>query len=318
LRIGVVNNLRAGLSRRGVLKLLELLRGHPEVLHIETESSRALPEALSELARAEIDLLVLYGGDGTLQHALTEILSNGESDKIPWIAPLRGGRTNMTALDLGVRRDPIAGLENLLRAAADGSLPALRAERAVLRCSSSGGGPIQYGMFFGAGIIPRAIELTHRIFPTGRSQGVFGASLVTATLIAKTLTRPTQGILTPDKIQILIDGRPVPEGEFYLTIASSLKRLFVGINPFWGHEPGGVRFTALASRVRHLSRAALGILRGKPGALVTPGNGYTSANAERVELRLDCGFTVDGEIFPCQTDERVTITADRRITFVRA
>ncbi len=80
MRIGVVNNLRAGLSRRGVSRLLELLRGYPEVLHIETESSHALPEALGELARAEIDLLVLYGGDGTLQHALTEILSNGESD----------------------------------------------------------------------------------------------------------------------------------------------------------------------------------------------------------------------------------------------
>jgi len=318
VRVGVVNNLRAGLSQRGVSKLLELLRGHPEVLHIETESSCALPEALGELARAEIDLIVLYGGDGTLQHALTEILSNGESDRIPWVAPLRGGRTNMTALDLGVRRDPIAALDHLLRAAADGSLHALRVERPVLRCASSRGSPAQYGMFFGAGIIPRAIELTHRLFPTGRSQGVFGASLVTAALIAKTLTRPTQGILTPDKIQILIDGHPVPEGEFYLTIASSLRRLFLGIDPFWGHEPGGVRFTALASRVRRLGRAAPGILRGRPGAHVTAENGYTSANAERVELRLGCNFTLDGEIFPCQADEHVAITADRRVTFVRA
>jgi hypothetical protein len=314
----VVNNLRAGLSRRGVSRLLKILRRHPEILHIETESARALPEALGEFAREQIDLLVLNGGDGTLQHALTEILSNGESDKISWIAPLRGGRTNMTALDLGVRRDPIAALEHLLRAAADGSLHEMCVERPVLRLSSSRGGPAQYGMFFGAGMISRAIDLTHRIFPTGRSQGVFGASIVTASLIAKTLTRPTQGILTPDKIQILIDGRPVPEGEFYLAIASSLKRLILGINPFWGREPGDVRFTALASRVRRLGRAVPGILRGKPGARVSAENGYTSANADRVELRLDCGFTVDGEIFPCQADERVTITADRRVTFVRA
>jgi hypothetical protein len=307
VRIGVVNNLRAGLSRRGVSRLLKILRRHPEILHIETESARALPEALGEFAREQIDLLVLNGGDGTLQHALTEILSNGESDKISWIAP-----------DLGVRRDPIAALEHLLRAAADGSLHEMCVERPVLRLSSSRGGPAQYGMFFGAGMISRAIDLTHRIFPTGRSQGVFGASIVTASLIAKTLTRPTQGILTPDKIQILIDGRPVPEGEFYLAIASSLKRLILGINPFWGREPGDVRFTALASRVRRLGRAVPGILRGKPGARVSAENGYTSANADRVELRLDCGFTVDGEIFPCQADERVTITADRRVTFVRA
>ncbi|HEY5656636.1 MAG TPA: kinase, partial [Myxococcota bacterium] len=90
------------------------------------------------------------------------------------------------------------------------------------------------------------------------------------------------------------------------------------INPFWGRGPGGVRFTAVASRVQRLGAAAPGILRGRPRAHVTAENGFTSANAERVELRLDSGFTVDGEIFPGQADERVTITADRRVTFVRA
>ena len=39
-----------------------------------------------------------------------------------------------------------------------------------------------------------------------------------------------------------------------------------------------------------------GILRGKPNALVQPDNGYCSANSEKVELRLDCGFTIDGEM----------------------
>ena len=61
----------------------------------------ALPEALGEFARNRIDLLVVNGGDGTLQHALTEILGGDDFEQIPMIAPLRGGRTNMTALDLG-------------------------------------------------------------------------------------------------------------------------------------------------------------------------------------------------------------------------
>jgi diacylglycerol kinase (ATP) len=318
VRIGVLNNLRAGHSGRRVSGLLSVLRRYPEVLHIETDSAHTLSETLAEITHEEIDLLILNGGDGTLQHALTELLSDRGVERLPWIAPLRGGRTNMTALDLGVRRDPVSGLESLLYTAREGRIEELRVERPVLRIASSRGGPDQYGMFFGVGMIRRAIDLTHRVFPTGRSQGVFGASLVTGALIAKALARPTRGILTPDKLQIAIDDRPVPDGEFYLAIASSLRRLFMGMNPFWGSGPGGVRFTAIASAAQGLGPKVLGILRGKPGRKVTQQNGFNSANADRVEIRLDCGYTVDGETFAPVADERVAVTADRRITFVRA
>ena len=64
--------------------------------------------------------------------------------------------------------------------------------------------------------------------------------------------------------------------------------------------------------------AVPGILRGKPKPFVTPEHGFTSENPERAELRLDCGFTIDGEFFEPINDEVVTITADRRVTFVRA
>ena len=43
-----------------------------------------------------------------------------------------------------------------------------------------------------------------------------------------------------------------------------------------------------------------------------------SRNVDRAELRLSCGFTIDGEIYGPRTDEVVRLTADRRVTFVRA
>lgn len=80
---------------------------------------------------------------------------------------------------------------------------------------------------------------------------------------------------------------------------------------------------ACASRVsrrmrKKLAGAVPGILRGRPHAGVKPESGYTSVNAENVALRFDCGFTVDGEIFPERLDEDAEIRADRRITFVRS
>jgi hypothetical protein len=318
VRIAVLNNLRAGRSNAEVSRVLSLLRSYPDVLHIETESAHALPESLAEIARHNVNLLVVNGGDGTLQFTLTEILSGGEFERIPMIAPLRGGRTNMTALDVGARHNPVKGLRGLLEDARAGRLAERIVERPVLRFETRKSRHLQYGMFFGAGMIHRAIELTHRLFPPGRTQGVFGAGIVTGGLILRASMQDRNGVLTPDKIQIMLDGEMVPEGEFYLVIGSSLQRLFLRMNPFWGTGPGGVRFTSLASGAHRVRSAVPGILRGKPKSFVKPENGFTSRNAERAELRLDCGFTVDGEFFEPISDEVVTITADRRVAFVRA
>jgi hypothetical protein len=318
VQVALLNNLRAGRSGSQVSRILQFLNQHPEVLHVETECAGALGDAIASIAEQEVDLLVVNGGDGTLQHALTEILAHHALERLPLIAPLRGGRTNMTALDLGAQRDPVAGLAGLLEAVRSGTLAERIVRRPVLRVEFDHGRRVEYGTFFGAGMIHRAIRLTHRRFPTGRTQGVFGAGLVTATLIARAVARHHDQVLQPDKIQVLVDGEPVPQGEFLLLIASSLQRLFLRMNPFWGEGPGGVRFTCIASGAPRLASAAPGILRGQPAPFVQPEAGYTSANAARVELRLDCGFTIDGEIFPEQTHEVVTLTPDRRIAFVRA
>jgi hypothetical protein len=313
-----LNNLRAGRNQARVRRVLAFLKSYPEVHHVETGRAGALPDAIADLARRRVDLLIVNGGDGTLQHALTEILTSKPFDRLPLIAPLRGGRTNMTALDLGAHRNPVEGLGAVLEAARTGTLAERLVRRPVLRIESLTRREVQYGMFFGAGMIHRAIALTHRLFPPGRNQGVFGAGVVTGALLFKTAFRAKDGVLTPDKAQIFLDGEMVRHGEFRLLIASSLERLFLKMNPFWGKEPGGVRFTAMAHGADRVGWAIPGIMRGRPRAFATPEAGYTSKNAQQADLHFDCGFTVDGEIFAALPGELVTLTADRRVTFVRA
>ena len=79
-----------------------------------------------------------------------------------------------------------------------------------------------------------------------------------------------------------------------------------------------LRRDRLLAFTANLPRCTAGVLRGRPGPFATPDQGYHSANAERVELRLDCGYTVDGEIFETGADEIVTVESDRRIQLVRA
>ncbi len=318
MRIGLLNNLRAGRSNPEVRKILHLLRDYPDVAHIETTSVRAVPEALASLARQDVELLVVNGGDGTLQYTLTQMLTTDDFPTIPMVAPLRGGRTNMTAMDLGAHRNPIKGLRSLLEDARADRIKDRAVDRPLLRVETLRDRRVHYGFFFGAGMIHRAIDLTHNLFPTGRSQGSLGAGVVTAGLILRAIARRNDGILTPDKAQILLDGDLVDGGEFSLIIASSLQRLFLKMNPFWGREDAAVRFTALVSGCERTALAAPGILRGKPAGFVRPEAGYTSRNVEEAELRLDAGFTVDGEIIPPRSGEIVRITGDRRIRFVRA
>jgi len=318
LQVALLNNLRAGRSGAQVSRLLGFLRAFPHVHHVETERAQALPDAINDLAKRQVDLLVVNGGDGTLQHTLTEILANGVFDPVPMIAPLRGGRTNMTALDIGCHRDPVKGLGALLQAVESGRIVERIAPRPVLRIQPGRDQQVHYGMFFGAGLIPRAIKLTHSLFPTGKIQGSLGATLVTGSLIAKAIVGRSDSVLAPDKAEILIDGEPVKAGEFQLVIASSLNHLFARMNPFWGTGPGGVRFTGIAAGAKRKLLAAPGAVRGRPRAFVTPENGYTSRNAEVLEITLGSGFTIDGESFEPFPDEFVRITADRRITFVRA
>jgi diacylglycerol kinase family enzyme len=301
-----------------VRKILHLLRDYPEVAHIETTSVRSVPEALTSLARQDVELLVVNGGDGTLQYTLTQILTTDDFSNIPMVAPLRGGRTNMTAMDIGAHRDPVKGLQALLEDAKAGRIEDRLVDRPLLRVETLLDRRVHYGFFFGAGLIHRAIDLTHNIFPSGKSQGSFGAGVVTAGLIMRAIAKRRDGILTPDKAQIMLDGELIEGGEFTLIIASSLQRLFLRMNPFWGLEKAPVRFTALASGCKRIAAAAPGILRGKPRPFVRSAEGYTSRNAKVVELRLDAGFTVDGETIQPRSGEILRISGDRRIRFVCA
>jgi hypothetical protein len=320
VRIGLLNNLRAGRSEERVSRLLQFLKGHPDVISVETDSAFAVPEALTELARQQVELLVVNGGDGTLQHALTEILGQRAFDgRVPLVAPLRGGRTNMSALDLGAHRDPGKGMQALIAAAREGTLEERIEPRQVIRAEYGPTRKSLYGMFFGGGMIYRAIELNHRVFKQdARSQGVFGASLITAGLIGRACVGSKDGILAPNKVHVLLDGEPAPQGEFLMVISSTLTRLFARMRPFWGRGPGNLRFTSIASGAERLFQAAPGILRGRPPRFVTEEAGYLSRNVKCAELRFDCGFTVDGELVGGDSDCVVTLTADDTVHFVRA
>jgi diacylglycerol kinase (ATP) len=329
VRIGVLTNLKAGGSGARAAQVLEHLANYPDIVHVETENAETAPEAVRELARADIDILVVNGGDGTLARTLTELLSESSpfasnGSKLPILAPLRTGRTSMTAYDIGSRRDARVSIERLLQRVRENRIEQAMVKRPVLRMKLEPDGVDHFGTFFGVGVIYRGTLLTHKMFPKGRSQGAFGSTVVTAGLIAKALTGRGSDVITPeddplmiDSISVALDGEAAVPGEFQLLLATTLHRLFAGIRPFWGKGPGGIRYTALGPGCLKQPRDIARVLGGKePRGLNAEEVVFDSRNVEKVELVLDCGISLDGEMFAPLPGRRATLVADHRIRFL--
>lgn len=316
-----MSNFSAGGGGQRAERIREFLREHPDIPQVEPGGAGGVREALMYLGERGVDVLAVSGGDGTLQRTLTELLTDSKLfAQLPLVAPLRAGRTNMSALDIGSDRHPVHSLERLLRGTRDNSLQFRQVTRPVLRVDLGADEPTQYGMFCGVGTIHRAIELTHRVFPYGRAQGVFGSSVVTFSLLARHLFGEKDGILDPDDVAIRLDGQPVEGHSFRLVMASTLRRLFLRINPFWGREQAPIRFTALDHESTRQFGNLVKVLRGRVphDRRGEQEQGYTSHNVFTGELSLDCGLTVDGELFPAIPGRVVKLSADERIRFVRS
>jgi len=299
-------------------RVVEWLHGRRDIPHVETDLP-SIRDGLAELAAKGVDLLVVNGGDGTLQRVLTEILSEPIFEQVPMIAPLRSGRTNMSALDIGSRHDTVRSLMLLLDAVAEGSISRRIVDRPVLRVEMVDEGRPQYGMFCGFGIIHRAIELTHRVFPPGRAQGVFGSSIMTAALVTRVATGTASGseLLVADAMNIRLDGQDIPHRLYKLILASTLERFFLGIRPFWGTERAPIHFTAVADQALGIG-PAISILRGRRPRRADVDPRFVSHNVRNAELGMDCGLTVDGELFAPRPGRVVRVSAREDVHFVRS
>jgi len=329
VKVGVLSNMHAGKEGSNVARVLSYLGDHPEVTCVETYSTSGLQDALGELARREVGVLVVNGGDGSLQRALTEVLRSGAFEQPPVLAPLRCGRTNTSATSIGSNRDPVAAAAAVLAAAREGSRRVLGdgandmmsprvVNHPVLRVELSDDASPHFGMVLGPGVIHRGTELTHNAFPTAGTQGVLGASLVTGSLILRALFGGSSGILEPDPATLTLDGIRHAPAEYLVMLASTLDRMFLRIRPYWDRRPGPVHFTAVTRPSVRNPLDIVRVLTGRQPSDAALVSGALSRNVESAEIEMDCGMMLDGEIIDPKPGRRVRIGADESVRFLRS
>ena len=317
-RLGVISNPLSGANRRrGLADLRRLLARAPGVLHREVGTAAEVASALREFAAAEVETVAINSGDVTVQSALTSLFVDRPFARIPLLALLAGGTTNMTFKDLGMTGSSLDGLQRLIRWAHAGAGAGRILRWPVMRVdNSSHPGPL-YGMFIGAAGIYNGIRFFHsRVSRLGWGWGASHLFLFARFLLG--LARREDELVAPVSAAISADRDAISLREYRVVLITTLERLIFGVRPFWNCDGRPLKLAALGARPKHILQALPALLGGRRCRLARPADGYVSLAAHEIRLHMSGGFAIDGELFEADTARGpLVIRNGGRVDFLR-
>lgn len=113
----VVNPVAARVRKSTRHEIERTLAADHDVNVVETDHRDHATELAREAAEAGTDVVVVFGGDGTLNEAANGVAGTGTA-----LAGIPGGSTNVFPRTLGTPRDPVEATTRLLAALARGSV----------------------------------------------------------------------------------------------------------------------------------------------------------------------------------------------------
>jgi diacylglycerol kinase family enzyme len=157
--VALLSNPRSTGNQSMLPEVRRFCARHSDIFHYEVEDVAQIACALKTIARVKPRVLVVNGGDGTVQAALTELYHGGHFGPTPPpVAVLPNGKTNLIAHDLGAAGDPIEALERVLALVRTDMVPHI-VSRELIELTGGGrgtgagaggdGGPPVLGMFLG-------------------------------------------------------------------------------------------------------------------------------------------------------------------------
>lgn len=310
--VAIVLNPCSGTLRRALPRFRLLARDVPGAMVLEATTAVEIAHAVRHLQLGESDLLVILGGDGTLQAALSILLCR-EPARLPGLLAIPGGTTNMSAIDLGARLSAEKALRCLSAWLAGHGTPPKIVSRAALRVDDMPHQESRFGMFFGIGAIVNGVRYYHRELRSKGVHGALGPSLALGRMLLSALHNVPHELF-PALPARLGTHRGVWEGDWLVVFATTLNRLLAGSRPYWGTEPQPIHLTAIAHRPRRLALILPFLLWGRAMPMINEQDGYFSQNFTRMDLGGADEYVLDGEIFAAQGT--LTLAATDPIRFM--
>jgi hypothetical protein len=283
------------------------------------QTREELVSVLRSFARAEVNIVAVSGGDGTIREVLTAIPAAYGRQPHPAIAILPAGRTDLIAGEVGSsgRRDELG---RLLSAAKDGALrstrrPVFRVEGVV---DADGRAVTPRGMLLGAAAFAYGTELCQtEVHADGASHST-AVGITVARVVGRILFKgDPDGVLQGEPLALSADAQPDPKGpgakRSLLLVSTLRERLVLGRTPFFGeYREDQLQYVDVDAPAPGLTRALGSMVMGKPWLA---GPGWNAGAANTLQLHISRSMIIDGEVFR-PVDGRVRITTDPVVNFV--
>src|SRR6185503_1127180 len=317
-RIALLSNPKSTGNLAQLPRIRAFCAEHPDIFHYEVEKADQVGTALETIARVRPKMLVINGGDGTVQAALTELYNGGHfGTEPPPVAVLPSGKTNLIALDLGSQGDPIVALEKLMAIAqADLSPHIVARELIALRCGAGEQMPV-IGMFLGgAGLADTMLYCREKIYPLGLPNGVSHAITALA-MLAQLLLRLKASFLPPNPSPVAVSWRDSQSlsGRFSLLAVTTLDKLLVS-GKLTSRTSGSLRLLAIEERPASLLRAFFASLVGNLGHSKMRGVHFEESDEISIEGESS-KVILDGETFRAEIGQPIFLKLAHPLSFVR-
>ncbi len=318
-RVALLSNPKSTGNIAQLPRIREYCADHPDVFHYEVEHAFQVGEAMKIIARVRPKLLIINGGDGTVQAALTEIHNGGYFEgEPPPVAVLPSGKTNLIAIDLGARGDPVESLEKLIGLAQGDLKPyTVARELIALRRGDQHGVPV-IGMFLGgAGLADTMLYCRDKIYPLGLPNGL--AHVITAgALLMKMFLKLKGSFLPPDPSPVSVsvsDEGTTLNGRFSLLAVTTLDKLLLSSDV--GREGRrALKLLAVEEQPMSLLRGLAASIAGKLGQSVLRGVHFEEADEITIEGESS-NLILDGETFRAETGNPIHLRLAHPLSFVR-
>jgi Diacylglycerol kinase catalytic domain len=316
--VALLSNPNSTGNRALLPEIRSYCASQPDIFHYEAEGTDQIGVALAAIARVKPDVLVVNGGDGTVQAALTELYHGCHfGPNPPPVAVLPNGKTNLIALDLGATGNPLASLRRIVEIA-NGDLAGHVVDRELIALSEGElcNRPV-LGMFLGgAGLADTILYCRNRIYPIGLPNGI--SHLVAGIAVLFSLVFNVRGKYlppAPNAVRVSLIREGEEPRRFSFIIITTLEKMLLS-SKLDHKEHMGMKLLAVEQSARALVRALWASVRGKLGS--TAVLGVHIANGDLIRIESDqTSVILDGETFNAVTDRPIVLRSTPPQPFLR-